>query len=170
VQTLFTLNSARGDVEMNSFRVVAIPTETANEVRETKKAPGYGFPAYTELSNDQSPCRHCLRLTEPGVDQRILFTYDCFDGVEALPLPGPVYVHADDCTRYDESAGFPEQIRSRKITFNAYAEGRRLLNQRYVDDGNVDGAIDELFANPEVRYLHVRSTPAGCYTFRIERG
>jgi hypothetical protein len=34
----------------------------------------------------------------------------------------------------------------------------------------VESAIDELFANAEVRYLHVRSTPAGCYTFRIERG
>ena len=154
---------------MYSYRVVAIPTEITSEVRETLKAPRYGFPTHTELSEDQSPCRHCLRLTEPGVDRRILFTYDCFDGVEALPLPGPVYIHADGCERHDESAGFPEQIRSRKITFNAYGEGRRLLSQRYIDDGNVDRAIDESFADPEVRYLHVRSTPAGCYTFRIER-
>ena len=154
---------------MNSFRVMAIPTEVADEVRDTMKAPRYGFPAHTELSSDQAPCRHCLRLTTPDVDRRILFTYDCFDGVETLPLPGPVYIHADDCERYNESAGFPEQIRTREITFNAYGEGRRMLGQRYVDDGNVNEAIEEMFANAEVRYLHVRSTPAGCYTFRIER-
>lgn len=154
---------------MNAFRVMAIPTETANEVRETMKAPRYGFPAYSELSNDPARCRHCLRLTEPGVEERILFTYDCFDGVETLPLPGPIYIHAEGCGRYDENAGFPEEIRSRKITFNAYAEGRRLLQQKYVEDGSVDQAITELFTDPQVRYLHVRSTPAGCYTFRIER-
>jgi hypothetical protein len=85
-------------------------------------------------------------------------------------LPGPVYVHAESCERYNENAGFPEQIRSRKITFNAYAEGRRLVQQRYLEDGGVESAIEELFADPGVRYLHVRSTPAGCYTFRIERG
>ena len=155
---------------MISFRVMAIPTETATEVRETRKAPRYGFPVHTELSDDQAPCRHCLQLTQPGVDQRILFTYDCFDRVESLPLPGPVYIHAHSCERYDEAAGFPEQIRPRPITFNAYAEGRKLLGQRYVEDGHVDDAIEELFSNPQVRYLHVRSTPAGCYTFRIERG
>jgi hypothetical protein len=154
---------------MYSYRVVAIPTETTREVRETLKAPRYGFPAHVELSTDEAPCRHCLRLTQPGIDQRILFTYDCFDRLETLPLPGPVYVHAHECERYDESAGFPEQIRPRKITFNAYADGRRLLRQRYVAGGNVDVIVDELLADAEVRYLHVRSTPAGCYTFRIER-
>jgi hypothetical protein len=154
---------------MNPFRVMAIPTATAEEVRATQKAPRYGFPAHTELSSDQAPCRHCLRLTTPGEDQRILFTYDCFDQVEQLPLPGPVYIHAHSCERYDENAGFPPEIRNRKITFNAYAAGRRLLKQIYVDDGRVEDAIRQLFAEPEVQYLHVRSTPAGCYTFRIER-
>ena len=154
---------------MNTFRVMAIPTEVADQVRTTLKAPGYGFPTHTELATDQAPCRHCLQLTKPGEDHRILFTYDCFDGVEALPLPGPVYIHASACERYDENAGFPADIRSRKITFNAYGEGRRLVKQQYVEDGNVEDAVQQLLADPAVRYLHVRSTPAGCYTFRIER-
>lgn len=154
---------------MNSFRIVAIPTNVADSVRTTLKAPRYGFPVHTELATDQAPCRHCLRLTKPGADERILFTYDCFDGVEELPLPGPVYIHAKGCERYDESAGFPNDIRGRKITFNAYAAGRRLLKQHYVEDGAVEAAIGDLFSDPEVRYLHIRSTPAGCYTFRIER-
>jgi hypothetical protein len=155
---------------MSSFRVLAIPTAIAEAVRTTLTAPGYGFPAQVELATDQAPCRHCLQLTKPGEDWRILFTYDCFDGVEPLPLPGPVYIHAEPCERYDENAGFPADIRSRKITFNAYGDGRRLLKQQYVEDGNVEEAVEQLFADPEVRYLHVRSTPAGCYTFRIERG
>ncbi len=155
---------------MNSFRVMGIPTETAEEVRATLKAPRYAFPAHVELSTDQAPCRHCLRLTKPEEDRRILFTYDCFDGLEQLPLPGPVYIHAESCERYQENAGYPEELRNRKITFNAYGEGRWLLGQRYVEDGSVEKVIEELFANADVRYLHVRSTPAGCYTFRIERG
>ena len=30
-------------------------------------------------------------------------------------------------------------------------------------------AIEELFASPQVDYLQVNSTTAGCFTFRIER-
>jgi hypothetical protein len=41
--------------------------------------------------------------------------------------------------------------------------------QEYVENGNVDAAIEKLFERQEVDYLHVRSTTAGCYTFGIER-
>jgi hypothetical protein len=33
----------------------------------------------------------------------------------------------------------------------------------------MESAIDEIFALPSVDYIHVNSTIAGCYTFRIER-
>ena len=39
----------------------------------------------------------------------------------------------------------------------------------YVENSNVDGGVEELFARADVDYIHVRSTTAGCYTFRIER-
>jgi len=96
---------------MSSIRIVAIPTEIAEAVRANLKAPVYGFPAHAELSTDDAPCRHCLRTFAVGKDRRILFTYDRFTGVEKLPQPGPVYIHADSCPRYAENAGFPEELR-----------------------------------------------------------
>jgi hypothetical protein len=32
----------------------------------------------------------------------------------------------------------------------------------------VDGAIDRLLAEPDVEYVHVRSTRAGCFLCRLE--
>jgi hypothetical protein len=43
------------------------------------------------------------------------------------------------------------------------------LAQEFVEDGNVDAAIEKIFARADVDYIHVRSTTAGCYTFQIER-
>lgn len=154
---------------MTSIRIVAIPTEVANSVRETMRAPGNGFPAHSELGSDAAPCRHCLRTIAPGEARRILFTYDRFAGVESLPQPGPVYVHAEDCPRYSESAGFPEELRDSPRTLEAYARGRRLLAQEYVADGRFEPAIEKLFARQDVDYIQVNSTTAGCFTFRIER-
>jgi hypothetical protein len=154
---------------MRAIRVVAIPTEIANSVRETMRAPVYGFPAHSELASDDAPCRHCLRTFSPGVDRRILFTYDRFADVESLPQPGPVYIHAEDCARYSGDAGFPEQLRQSPRTLEAYARGRRLVAQEYVADGRFEAIIEQLLARAEVDYIQVNSTTAGCYTFRIER-
>ena len=154
---------------MTAIRVVAIPTEVANIVRETMQAPVYGFPAHSELATDAAPCRHCLRTTVAGVDRRILFTYDRFAGIESLPQPGPVYIHADDCPRYSGDAGFPEELRASPRTLEAYARGRRLVAQEYVADGKFEPVIEQLLERQEVDYIQVNSTTAGCYTFRIER-
>jgi hypothetical protein len=150
-------------------KIVAISTEVAETVRRTLRAPVYGFPAHKELASEAAPCRHCLRLITPRVDEAILFTYDRFTGVEKLPQPGPIYVHARECSRYDEQGGFPEDLRGSARTLEAYARGRQLIAQEYIDDGAFEAAIEQLFSNREVDYLQVNSTTAGCFTFRIER-
>jgi hypothetical protein len=154
---------------MPPIRVVAISTTIAEAVRANLKAPGYGFPAHAELATDDAPCRHCLRTIHAEKDRRILFTYDRFAGVESLPQPGPIYIHADSCPRFAENEGFPEELRGSPRTLEAYAHGRRLIAQEYVADGGFEPAIEKLFSYPEVDYLQVNSTTAGCFTFRIER-
>jgi len=154
---------------MNAIQIVATPTETANAVRRTLKAPTYGFPAHVETAMDAAPCRHCLKTFEAGKEQRILFTYDRFAGIESLPQPGPIYIHAENCERYGADGGFPEELRNSPRTLEAYARGRKLTGTEYVADGTYEAAIEKLFANQEAAYILVNSTTAGCFTFRIER-
>ena len=59
---------------MLPIRVVAIPTEVAEKVRTTLRAPVYGFPAHAELAKGDAPCRHCLRTIVANKQRRILFT------------------------------------------------------------------------------------------------
>jgi Protein of unknown function (DUF1203) len=158
----------REEHSMRNFHVVAIETEIAEQVRATLQAPVYGFPAHLEVAEDEAPCRHCLRTIAPG-ERRILFTYDRFTGKESLPQPGPVYIHADGCQRYPEHGPFPEDLRNSPRTMEAYARGRKLKAQEYVRDGRFEPVIAKLLANPEVDYLQISSTTAGCFTFRIER-
>jgi len=154
---------------MTSIRIVAIPTEVAEAVRATLRAPGYGFPAHAEMGADDAPCRHCLRIINAGVERRILFTYDRFSGVESLPQPGPVYVHEQPCPHYEGDTGFPEELRGSPRTLEAYARGRRLLAQEHVTDGKFEPVIEKMLGRQDVDYLQVNSTTAGCFTFRIER-
>jgi hypothetical protein len=153
---------------MNSFEVVAIPTEVVESVRKTGKAPKYGFPAHREVAAGRAPCRHCLRL-RPNEEEFLLFTYDPFQELGVPPLPGPVYIHATNCDRRADTKSIPEEYRGRPLTFCAYGENRELLKESRLSAGSEDEEAQKLFANPRVRYIHVRSTDAGCYLFRLDR-
>ena len=154
---------------MKQYRVIAIPRSVAEEVRATRRSPGYGHPAHDETARGYGPCRQCLRAFRVGEERRILFTYDAFTGSEPLPLPGPVFIHEESCERYPEDGGFPADLLAHGLTFNAYARGRRLVAQEYVEDGCVEPLIERLLARPEVVAIHVRDTRAGCYDLRLER-
>jgi Protein of unknown function (DUF1203) len=155
---------------MSTFRVVALPTSVAQSVRETQKSPGYGFPAHRQLAAGRAPCRHCLKLIREQEEKLLLFTYDPFHEHGVPPLPGPVYLHAEDCPRHVESNAFPENYRGRKLTLTAYGAERALLEEIRVANGEEESKAEVLFSNPAVQYVHVRSTEAGCFLFRLERG
>jgi hypothetical protein len=154
---------------MPTYRVIAIPDKIAQAVRTTLASPGYGHPVHGEVATGYGPCRQCLCSFAVGVERRLLFTYDPFRETDPLPLPGPVFIHESECRRYAEDAGFPEDLRSHPLTLNAYGRGRLLRAQEYVSDGAVEPVIDQLLARPDVDYIHVRDTRAGCYDLRIER-
>src|SRR5512138_3693840 len=92
---------------MDAFRITGIPQAVADEVRRSLRAPGSGHPAHLDKAHGYGPCRLCLRTFRIGEEDRILFTYNPSDG---LPAPGPVFIHAAACDRYD-SADLPPDFR-----------------------------------------------------------
>ena len=156
------------------LQIVPLPSAVAENVRATMKSTGYGFPAHRQApSQGRAPCRHCLQLIRPQDEQLILFTYDAFYGQGVPPLPGPVYIHAETCRPFGGEGKLPEAFRGQPLTLEAFGENRQRLREQRIDelvDGNDgDQVLQELFREPRVQYVHVRSTPAGCYLFRVER-
>lgn len=155
---------------MSSYRVLAIPSSVVEKVRSTQKAPGYGHPTHTEVATGYGPCRHCLRTFRVGEERRTLFTYDPFFGVEDIPLPGPIFIHADGCLRYAESAGYPKDMLAHAAILNAYGKGQNLVARVIVNanDGH-ETKVAELLRRDDIEYIEVRDREAGCFDFRIER-
>lgn len=156
---------------MNStdFIVVPIPTKVAALVRETNRAPGYGHPAHTEVATGHGPCRHCLRTFNLGHEQRILFTYNPFHGLERIPFPGPIFIHAASCERYPTDAGYPRDMLQHAAVMNAFRKGQELIARKLVTEkGTHNAAVLDLLANHDVDYIEVRDLDAGCFDFRIE--
>jgi len=153
---------------MPEFRVVPVAHEVAGKARSTRKSPQYGHPAHTEIANGYGPCRQCLHTFRAGQENRILFTYNPFDGLDPYPSPGPIFIHEENCASY-AGPGFPEELRSIPLVLEAYGKDRWLVAQERIRDGVVEPAIDRLLERKEVEYLHVRNLEAGCFIARIER-
>jgi len=148
------------------FTVEAILEGVAAHVREHGRVPVWGHAAATEQATGFGPCRLCLRTFDEG-ELRTLFTYDTYAGVGEFPQPGPVYIHAAACSPYN-SDGFPPDLRELKLTFEAIASGPRVVALERTHGGDVETAIERLLDLPDVEYVNVRNTEAGCFVARIE--
>lgn len=151
-----------------NYKIVPIRSEIARSVRENMKSPQYGHPAFADLAKGYGPCRACLKTFNKGAEERILFTYNAFEELSDLPLPGPVYIHKDECQPYDENR-FPPDLRELPLLFEGFGEQSELIKREVVRQDTLDDQIAEIFGNGAVNYINIRNAEAGCFVARIER-
>ena len=153
---------------MQRYRIQGIPHDLAAEARRSRRSPQYGHPVHQEVATGYGPCRLCLQTFTAGRDERLLFTYQPFTDPAALPSPGPVFIHGEDCARYD-GPSLPEALRPLPLAADGYGAGGTLLVQRRVGEARFEDVLEEVFGAPGVRYVHLRNAEAGCFIARIDR-
>src|SRR5258708_1821049 len=155
---------------MSKLKIVPMASEIVEQVRKTMKAPGYGFPAHREVAAGRAPGRHWLKVIPANGEELILFTYDAVAGEGVAPKPGAVDLHAEDWEPYSGKEGVPAEYRGQPLTLEAFGAERVRLEEKRAHGSGEEEALRELFERDETEYVHVRSTSAGCYLFRVERG
>jgi len=153
---------------VSNFRVQPIPDAIAVGVRTSLASPQYGHPAVVSVATGYGPCRSCLRTFEKGVDERILFTYNPFEGIDRYPEPGPIFVHREGCEAH-VGAGFPAGLHGLPMTFEAFGDERWMLRRERLDGREPAPVLEELLELPGVRYVNIRNSEAGCFIARAER-
>ena len=153
---------------MFEYHIAGLPDALTEEVRTTLRSPGFGHPIYQEVASATGPCRACLQQFRVGEEERILFTYRPRHDNGNLGAPGPVFIHAEQCQQYEGSA-FPPGLRSLPLLIEGIASDNRVPVSRSATGGEIDDALAELLANPDVDYLNVRHGVAGCHIVRVNR-
>jgi hypothetical protein len=112
-----------------------------------------------------TPLRCCLR--EAGVGEQVaLLAWRPAPQPGAYAEVGPVFVHAQSCPGWS-SPGYPEGFRHRQQLLRAYnAEGQAVHNE-VVEGAGAEAALERIFAQPQVQYVHSRNPLAGCYMFSV---
>jgi len=89
-------------------------------------------------------------------------------GIDRYPEPGPIFVHAQACEPH-AGDGFPDGLRPLEMTLEAFGDERWMLRRERLDGREPEPVIEELLAMPEVRYVNIRNSEAGCFIARVER-
>jgi hypothetical protein len=150
-----------------NYRVVPLPTEVAEVARRRARA---GAPDHAVIQVDSPsgyPCRHCLRWAQPG-ERVVLFPYQSVPPDRPYGEIGPIFVHADACSRYCTTDQYPAEFRRQRV-LRAYNAACDMIDAIVVEDGQPEPVIAHLLQNPEAAFLQARSVTRGCYTFKIER-
>ncbi len=153
---------------MHSYRIQGIPDPIATAARELRTSPQYGHPVHAELASGYGPCRLCLQTFQVGMDGRLLFTYQPFTDRAAVPAPGPVFIHAASCERYD-GPELPEALRPLPLVLAGYGDGGALVVQRRVGTSRFEVVLEEVLGVADVQYAHLRNAEAGCFIARVDR-
>lgn len=151
------------------YKVVAIPDNISSEVRQTMVSPQYkSLAGSVSVANGYGPCRSCLQVFDQGNDRRIYLTYNSFDGLSPLPDPGPIFVHENECSRFDRE-GFPPDILGLPVYLEAFARESRLVERVAMNRESVEAQLASLFANEQVEFINLRNAEAGCFIARVEK-
>jgi hypothetical protein len=151
------------------MRFVAIPT---NEVRHYQAggldANGQ-VPERAVSDGGGNPCRHCLGMIPAGAGMLIL-AHRPFASLQPYAELGPIFLCADPC----EAGGGtmqPEMLASPDYIVRGYGVDDRIVygTGGVVATDAIPARAEELFADPRVAYLHVRSARNNCYQCRIDR-
>ena len=130
---------------------------------------GQASTSRSELATGYGPCRLCLQTFHEGTEERLLFTYQPFTDRDALPAPGPVFIHRRPWERYDV-AELPDALRPLPLVLEGYGASGTLLTQRRVGTSRFESILDGVFESAEVHYAHLRNAEAGCFIARVDRG
>jgi len=118
-----------------------------------------------------NPCRHCLRMIEPGAPMLVL-AHRPFPGPQPYAEIGPIFLHAAPCARATPGAALPEILASPDYILRGYGADDRIVygSGGVVARARIAARAAELLADPDIAYVHVRSARNNCYQCRVERG
>jgi len=151
-----------------SYKVVPMHSSAVKSVRDTMISPFGNLPAWSSVATGYGPCRSCLRAFREGEEQRIYITYNPFDGISDLPLPGPVFIHTEYCKEY-AADGFPLELLDIPMILEGYGDKSRLVASVAVKTDTLEQQIADVLSTPGVNFIHVRNREAGCFIARVEK-
>lgn len=155
---------------MTALRFIAMPTETALAYQTGERDANGQAPERQVSDGGGNPCRHCLTDIAKG-EPFLVLAYSPFPALQPYAEVGPIFLHAEPCDRYDETAGAPPMFLERaQFLLRGYNKDNRIVygSGQVIASADLSNVAAQLLQQPDVTYAHVRSASYNCFQCRIE--
>jgi len=151
-----------------TIRFEAIPTEEVEAFR-TGMPDAYGNAPERTTSPGGMPCRHCLGEIPAGAAM-LLLAYRPFPALQPYAETGPIFLHAEECSRYAPSDVLPPMLSSPDYIVRGYDARDRIVygTGAVTPVGEIVHYAGELLARPGIAYVHIRSARNNCFQCKME--
>ncbi len=150
---------------------VAVTDDEARNWRNGGSDAYGNLPERTISDGDGNPCRHCLRDIAAGKPMLVL-SHRPFASLQPYAETGPVFVCAEPCERFVDSADLPAVVSTRQeFIVRGYDNEERIKagTGRVVPVGKIRAYAQSLLLEPDVEAVHIRSASNNCYFCKIKR-
>ena len=157
-------------VENKGLRFIALDTSRVEALQNGQPDDNGQLPERYTSKGQGIPCRHCLQDVEAG-DDFLALAYRPFPDLQPYAELGPIFLHAERCSRYSNEHEPPQMLFKRdSVLLKGYTHENRILygTGQIVEPQDIKEAAQAIFENPGVAYIHVRSASNNCYTCRLE--
>ncbi|MBU3029875.1 DUF1203 domain-containing protein [Paracoccus marinaquae] len=153
-----------------AIRFIPIKTAIAWALRDGTDA--YGLPAERVAASggDGVPCRHCLRQVPAGAPY-VIVAHRPFAGLNPYTETGPIFLCASHCA--PGGPGFPAaMLAAPHYILRGYSADERIIygTGSVIPTAAIAARCEDLFARPEIAFIHIRSASNNCFQCRVERG
>jgi hypothetical protein len=156
----------KGDI----MRYSALPTDTVRAL-QSGGVDAYGHaPEHSISDGNGNPCRYCLRDIPKGAGMLIL-AHRPFQELHPYAETGPIFLCAAPCAQGGGTDIAEVLQTSPDYLVKGYSGDERIVygTGATVPADQVTFHTNDIFQNPKVAYVHVRSARNNCYLLRIDR-
>lgn len=114
------------------------------------------------------PCRVSLEDAPLGAEL-LLLPYEHHPADSPYRASGPIFVRRGAVRRELPPGEVPPYVASRLISVRAYDAGAMMIAASVCEGTAVAGALEEMFADSAVAYVHLHNAKRGCFSCRASR-
>ena len=157
---------------MTHFRCVPVDTATVERFRRTGLDDrGNQLRHMTADDSGGFPCRHCLRLAQPG-EALLLGSYDLPRPRGIYWTPSPIFLHADPCPAFEAPDTIaPTVVANGLISVRAYDEADQVLYDlgRVCEGRDAAGPLGRALDDSRTAFVNIHTARPGCLLTQVER-
>lgn len=153
-----------------SFQLIALPAERFVHLASSsaEELARLGVHRMVAAEKPGYPCRVSLADAEVG-ETVYLLTYTHHDVESPYRSAGPIFVRAGAETAAPRVNEIPLMFRHRLLSIRGYDEQALMVGAEVVDGKVLEEAIERLFDDSKVSYLHIHNAKPGCFNCRVVR-